>query len=271
MESRPRRPWAPPGPLTAPWLLGLLLCPWTPRPTGGQSVTHTGPPIMVTLANKSVSFNCRITYPYTPQFKNFTVRYYYVDRQGHQHLHQKTGCLPAKGKENQTLTQQCSISPKLRDASATGTYYCSVLWQKLTGKGNGTFILVRDTGYREPSRDPRNVLLFCLIGLLSVLSILCTALLLWKKKQMKRSHKRPARKGRSPALAPGPAASTATAEQPPAAAESLYTALQRRETEIYACMQPGASRTPSSGSLVSQENPHRFENDDEFNLVYENL
>ncbi|KAF6120621.1 NFAT activating protein with ITAM motif 1 [Phyllostomus discolor] len=229
MESRPRRPWAPPGPLTAPWLLGLLLCPWTPRPTGGQSVTHTGPPIMVTLANKSVSFNCRITYPYTPQFKNFTVRYYYVDRQGHQHLHQKTGCLPAKGKENQTLTQQCSISPKLRDASATGTYYCSVLWQKLTGKGNGTFILVRDTGYREPSRDPRNVLLFCLIGLLSVLSILCTALLLWKK------------------------------------------ALQRRETEIYACMQPGASRTPSSGSLVSQENPHRFENDDEFNLVYENL
>lgn len=270
MESRPRRPWVPPGPLAAPWLLGLLLCPWTPRPTGGQSVTHTGPAIVVTLANKSVSFNCRITYPYTPKFKNFTVSYYYVDRQGHASAQQKTGCRPAKGTENQTLTQQCRVSPVLLDASATGTYYCYVHWMKLRAKGNGTFILVRDTGYQEPSRGPQNVLLFCFIGLLSVLSILSTALLLWKKKQMKRSHKRPARKGPSPALAPGPAASTTTAEQP-AAAESLYTALQRRETEIYACMQPGASRTPSSGSLVSQENPHRFENDDEFNLVYENL
>lgn len=41
--------------------------------------------------------------------------------------------------------------------------------------------LFLDTGYQEPSRAPQNVLLFCFIGLLSVLSILCTALLLWKK------------------------------------------------------------------------------------------
>lgn len=38
MESRPPRRWAPPGPLApplaAPWLLGLLLCPWTLRLTG---------------------------------------------------------------------------------------------------------------------------------------------------------------------------------------------------------------------------------------------
>ena len=44
--------------------------------------------------------------------------------------------------------------------------------------------LLLDTGYREPSRAPRNVLLFCFIGLLSVLSILGTALLLWKKVRM---------------------------------------------------------------------------------------
>ncbi|XP_045043155.1 NFAT activation molecule 1 isoform X3 [Desmodus rotundus] len=269
MESRPWWRWALPGPLAAPWLLGLLLCPWTLRPTGGQSVTHTGPPIVVTLANTSVSFNCSITYLYTPKFKDFSVSYLYVDRQGQQSRERKTSCHPSAGTENQTLTKRCRVSFQVHDASATGTYYCLVRWPKFHMKGNGTFILVRDTGYREPSRAPRNVLLFCFIGLLSVLSILGTALLLWKKKEMKGSHKRPARKGPSPAPAPGPPPSTATPEQPPA--ESLYTALRRRETEIYACMQPEASRTPSGGSLLSQENPHRLENDGEFNLVYENL
>lgn len=38
MESWPLRRWAPPGPLAAPlaapWLLGLLLSPWTLRLTG---------------------------------------------------------------------------------------------------------------------------------------------------------------------------------------------------------------------------------------------
>ncbi|XP_037016575.1 NFAT activation molecule 1 [Artibeus jamaicensis] len=269
MESWPRRCWAPRGPLVAPWLLGLLLCPWTLRPTGGQSVTHTGLPIVVTLANKSISFNCSITYLYTPKLKDFTVSYFYVDRQGQQGRERRTGCQPIVGTENQTLTTQCRVYPKLSNASATGTYYCFVHWPDFHVKGNGTFILVRDTGYQEPSRAPQNVLLFCFIGLLSVLSIPCTALLLWKKKQMKGSHKRRARKGPSPALAPGPAASTARPEEPPA--ESLYTALQRRETEIYACMQPEAHRTSSSGSRLSQENPQRLESDGEFNLVYENL
>ncbi|XP_036924244.1 NFAT activation molecule 1 isoform X2 [Sturnira hondurensis] len=221
MESRPWPWWAPRGPLAAPWLLGLLLCPWTLRPTGGQSVTHTGPPIVVTLANKSTPFDCSITYPYTPKFKNFTVSYFYVDRQGQQRREKRTGCQPAMGRENQTLTTKCRVYPKLHNMSATGTYYCFVHWPYFHVKGNGTFILVRDTGYQEPSRAPQNVLLFCSIGLLSVLSILCTALLLWKKKQMKGSHKRPARKGPSPALAPGLAASTAGPEEPPA--ESLYT------------------------------------------------
>lgn len=35
MESRPPQWWAPPpGPLTAPWLLGLLLSPWTVQLAG---------------------------------------------------------------------------------------------------------------------------------------------------------------------------------------------------------------------------------------------
>ncbi|XP_054438535.1 NFAT activation molecule 1 isoform X1 [Pteronotus mesoamericanus] len=270
MESRPVRRGAPRGALTAPWLLGLLLSPWTLLLTGGQSVTHTGLPIMVTLAKKAVSFNCSITYPYTEKYKNFVVSYFYVDRQGQKREGQKTSCQPRMGTENQTLTTKCKISPKLPDTSATGTYYCSVKWSsQSTMNGNGTFILVRDTGYRESSGVPQMILFCCFIGLLSVLSILGTALLLWKKKQMKGSQKHPARKGASPAAAPGPAPSPAKPEQPPA--ESLYMALQRQETEVYACMQPETSRPPFGRSLLPKENPHRFENDGEFNLVYENL
>lgn len=50
MESQPRRPWAPPGPLAAPWLLGLLLCPWTPRPTGMHSPSHLPPALHIRAA-----------------------------------------------------------------------------------------------------------------------------------------------------------------------------------------------------------------------------
>ncbi|XP_054438536.1 NFAT activation molecule 1 isoform X2 [Pteronotus mesoamericanus] len=159
MESRPVRRGAPRGALTAPWLLGLLLSPWTLLLTGGQSVTHTGLPIMVTLAKKAVSFNCSITYPYTEKYKNFVVSYFYVDRQGQKREGQKTSCQPRMGTENQTLTTKCKISPKLPDTSATGTYYCSVKWSsQSTMNGNGTFILVReaDEGFTEtPSPEGR--------------------------------------------------------------------------------------------------------------------
>ena len=38
-----------------------------------------------------------------------------------------------------------------------------------------------DTGYQEPPQSPQKLLLFCFVGILAVLSILATALLLWKK------------------------------------------------------------------------------------------
>lgn len=37
MESWPPGRWAPPGPLSAPWLLGLFLLPWTLKLTGTPS------------------------------------------------------------------------------------------------------------------------------------------------------------------------------------------------------------------------------------------
>lgn len=268
MESRPRRGWAP---LAAPWLLGLLLSPWTLRLTGGQSVAHTGPPILASLANQAVSFGCRITYPYTPEFKIFTVSYFYVNRQGQESAEEPIGCQPSTGQENQTHTTACQVTPKLPSALATGTYYCSVRWPHARVRGPGTFILVRDTGYREPPRVPEKILLFSFLGILAALSALGTALLLWKKKQMRASWRQlaqriPAAKIPAPKI---PAPSTASPKQPPA--ESVYTALQRQDTEIYACMQSEAGSPPARRTFLSQEHAHGRQSESEFNLVYENL
>lgn len=106
-------------------------------------MAHTGPPILASLANQAVSFGCRITYPYTPEFKTFTVSYFYVNRQGQESSKEKTGCQPSAGRENQTHTTECQVTPSLPSASATGTYYCSVQWPSSRVKGPGTFILVR--------------------------------------------------------------------------------------------------------------------------------
>ncbi|XP_052497117.1 NFAT activation molecule 1 [Budorcas taxicolor] len=264
MESWPPRPRARPGPLPAPGLLGLILLPWTLPLAGAEerSVTHTGLPILVSLANRAVSFSCSITYPYTPKFKDFIVSYSYVDLQGQTSFVEKISCQPGTGSENQTHTTVCPITLKPHNASATGTYYCSVLWPDTRKTGKGTFILVRDTGYQEPPRSPQKLLLFCFVGILAVLSILATALLLWKKRQMWALWKHIAKK------CPGPSA-TSSPGQPPS--DSVYTDLQRRESEVYDCIQGEASSPPTSQGLLSQEKQHKFEGDGEFNLVYENL
>ncbi|CAK6443990.1 unnamed protein product [Pipistrellus nathusii] len=267
MESRPR----PRAPRAAPWLLGLLLSPWTLRLTGGQSVERPGPPILASLANQAVSFSCRITYPYTPEFRVFSVSYFYVNRQGQESAEEPTGCQPGTGQENQTLTTACRVAPRLPSALATGTYYCSVRWPHARVRGPGTFILVRDTGYREPPRVPEKILLFGFLGLLAALSVLATALLLWQKKQMRASWRQLAQRIPAAKIPPPkiPAPSTASPKQPPE--ESAYMALQRQDTGIYACMQSEAGSPPARRSFLSQENAHRCQSESEFNLVYENL
>ncbi|XP_057599220.1 NFAT activation molecule 1 [Hippopotamus amphibius kiboko] len=259
MESWPPQRRVLPGPLPSPWLLGLFLLPWTLQLAGAgtRSVTHTGLPIVVSLANKTVSFDCKITYPYTTKFKDFTVDYFYVDLQGRESSKEKINCNRGQGRENETHTTNCPVTPKLPDASATGTYYCSVGWWDSKMIGNGTFILVRDTGYREPPQGPQKLLLFCFVGILTVLSILATALLLWKKRQMQ-----------APRKHPGPSAARSQ-EQPPS--ESIYTDLQRRQTEVYDCIQSEARSPLSTHDLLSQEKQHSLEGDGEFNMVYENL
>ncbi|XP_008060211.1 NFAT activation molecule 1 [Carlito syrichta] len=229
---------------------------------GGQSVTHNGLPIMVSLANTAISFSCKITYPYTPEFKDLTVSYFHENLQGQRSSKKMLDCPPGQGVENQTHTFLCVITFTPPGASATGTYYCSICWSQSTVNGEGTFILVRDTGYREPPQNPQKSLLVGFTGFLAVLSVLGTALLLWKKKQMQAPGKHPTEKCPDPRSASNP-------KQPPT--ESVYTALQRRETEVYACIESEDGSPPTARCPLVQEKQHRFEDESELNLVYENL
>ncbi|KAM4881419.1 NFAT activation molecule 1 [Thomomys bottae] len=261
-------PWAPegllspPGHLQASGLLGCLLVPWALQLAGGQSITHTGLPIVVSLANRTGFFNCKITYQYTVQSGQFHVTYFYVDLKGQKSREFSTDCQSRQGIENQTYILDCHVSTWLSNASATGTYYCCVHQQSFTVNGNGTFILVRDTGYQEPPASPRKALFFGFTGLLVALSVLLTALLLWKKKQMLAPLKRPINTCPVPRPASKPT-------QPPE--ESIYTALQRRETEVYSFIESKTGSPPSSGIPPSQKELHRQEDNSDFNLVYENL
>lgn len=117
-------------------------------------MTHTGLPIVASLANSAVSFTCKITYQYTPKFQPFTVSYFHVDLQGRTSRKQPTGCRPASGTENQTYTLDCRVTLRLPNASATGSYYCCLLWPSstVTVTGNSTFILVRGEAPLASSR-----------------------------------------------------------------------------------------------------------------------
>nr|XP_060512163.1 NFAT activation molecule 1 isoform X1 [Panthera onca] len=235
MERRP--PWcrAPPDPLSGPQLLGLLLFPWTLQLAGGQLVTHIGAPIMVSLANEAISFGCKISYPHSPELKNFTAWYFHVDLQSQRSSEKQINCSSHPVKENQTHSLKCWVTPQLPNASATGTYYCSVHWPDVIRISEGIFILVRDTGYQEPPQGAQKLLLFCFTGLLTLLSILVTALLLWKKGQMRAPPKH---------LDPG----TAHGQEQPVA-ESIYTSLQGRDTEVYSCIQTVPSSLPPKPEL----------------------
>ncbi|XP_012880292.1 PREDICTED: NFAT activation molecule 1 isoform X1 [Dipodomys ordii] len=269
MESCPPRSGPPaglrswPGCLRASGLPGWLLASWALQLAGGQSITHTGQPIVVSLANRTASFSCSITYQYTPQFRHFHVTYFQVDLEGRKSKESPTGCQPSQGIENRTYTLDCQVTPPLPNALATGTYYCCSYWPSITACGNGTFILVRDTGYQEPPPSPQKALLFSFTGLLATLSVLLTALLLWKKKQMLVPLKCSTHACPDPRPASRPT-------QPPE--DSLYTALQRRETEVYSYIESKAGSLPSAaGSPPSQKKLRRQEDKSEFNLVYENL
>ncbi|XP_052016752.1 NFAT activation molecule 1 [Apodemus sylvaticus] len=265
MESR--LPWCgaragclhPPSRLPAWCFLCLLLVPWTPQLAGGISVTHTSPPIRVSLANTDVSFSCRIQYAAGSEVIIFPVSFFHVDIHGKRSLEKPIDCQYSPGMENQTM--DCTTKLSLPNASATGTYYCIVKGQD-TCQSDGVFILVRDTAYQPPSFKVREALLLGFTSLMSVLGVLGTALLLWKKKQILVLGKHTAK------TCPGLKSTIGTTKPP---AESIYTSLQGRETEVYACIEGETGSPVSSQSPATKEKLNKLEDDKDFNLVYENL
>uniref|UniRef100_A0A8C8U6L0 Nfat activating molecule with ITAM motif 1 n=1 Tax=Peromyscus maniculatus bairdii TaxID=230844 RepID=A0A8C8U6L0_PERMB len=188
---------------------------------------------MVCLANTPVSFSCRINNEGTPEFKDFTVSFFYEDLHGKRSLEKPIDCQHSPGAGNQTL--DCEVKLSLPNASATGTYYCLVQGRSISAQGSGTFILVRDTAYQPPSFKLQEALLFGFTGLLSVLCVLGTALLLWKKKQMSVLGKSITR------TCPAPQSANRTTKPP---AESIYTVSPRALLPLSGLTQ---ARAPETG------------------------
>ncbi|XP_020838435.1 NFAT activation molecule 1 [Phascolarctos cinereus] len=243
--------------------LGLILLPWTLQPGGGQRLTQLGEPIQVTLARHHLPLTCEVTYPYTPAFTKYTFSYYHIDLQGRQSPPVWASCSQTPGVKNMTHTEMCSFTlTALHNASATGTYYCLVKWPSHKEAGRGTFILVRDAGYKEPPESSKKILLFTFTGLLAVLSILGTGLLLWKaKKQRKSAKKIPHQKDSGPA--------GRSADPTPVRAGSIYTALQPHQAEVYDCLQNESSVPPSEWSPPTQTQKQMGV--EELNTIYENF
>ncbi|XP_038612783.1 NFAT activation molecule 1 [Tachyglossus aculeatus] len=242
-------------------LIFLALLPWLLQRGGGQSVVEKMPPILVKSAPSHVEFQCAVTYPNTDAYKNFQVGYYQTDHRGQRIQEVYFPCRAGPGPENQTLTTDCSFSAgPFRNASATGTYYCQVKWSGTKRKGNGIFILVRDSGYKEPPMSARKFLLITSTSLLAILSIVGTALLLWKTEVL------PLRK-----LLSRKDPVQETGIQEPARSGSVYTSLEHIQPEVYSIIEQDPSSPLQECGHLPQEQQLKVEADLECNSVYENF
>ncbi|KAM7182478.1 NFAT activation molecule 1 isoform 2-T2 [Macrochelys suwanniensis] len=227
------------------------------RPVAGQKVSVKQTPlIQVAFANEEVSMKCLVSYPYMKEYITFTIHYYWVNSQG-QRVAIKSYSVSEKipaGQTNQTTEKDYPHTVgSLENPPATGTYYCEAKWTSTTKKGNGVFILVRDTGYREPSPGTWKFLI-ALTTILTILSITETALLLWKRKTC---HSVPCPKlvvcpGRCPGVLERCPDLSTGAQAPSGSSEpsgSFYTCLESHQAEIYSVLED------NTNSLSLEANP----------------
>ncbi|NXS09878.1 NFAM1 protein, partial [Neodrepanis coruscans] len=117
------------------------------------------------------------------KYTKFSIFYYWINSLGQKtSIYNKSENIDIpSGKENKTATVSYNhrIIP-LEDTASTGTYYCEVKWNDVYKIGKGVFVLARGTGYIDTSYEW--TVLITLTVLLAVLSIIATALLLWKRK-----------------------------------------------------------------------------------------
>ncbi|XP_034630841.1 NFAT activation molecule 1 [Trachemys scripta elegans] len=227
------------------------------RQVAGQKVSVKQTPlIQVAFANENVSMKCLVSYPYMKEYTTFTIYYYWVNSEGKRVTIKNFSVSEAipTGQMNQTTEKDYpyTIGPS-ENPPATGTYYCEARWKSTTEKGNGVFILVRDTGYREPSPGTWKFLI-ALTTILTILSITGTALLLWKRKtcHLVSCPKLVVCPGRCPdVLQRCPDLSTG-AQAPSGSSEpsgSIYTCLESHQAEVYSVLED------NTNSLSLEKNP----------------
>ncbi|KAH1185293.1 hypothetical protein KIL84_018042 [Mauremys mutica] len=227
------------------------------RQVGGQKVSVKQTPlIQVAFANENVSMTCLVSYPYMNEYITFTIHYYWVNSEGKIvtiNNHSVSETIPT-GQTNQTTEKDYPHTVGTpENPAATGTYYCKASWRRKTETGNGVFILVRDTGYREPSPGMWKFLI-ALTTILTILSITETALLLWKRKicHLVSRPKLVVCPGRCPdVLQRCPDLSTG-AQAPSGSSEpsgSIYTCLESHQAEVYSVLED------NTNSLSLEKNP----------------
>ncbi|XP_021038921.2 NFAT activation molecule 1 isoform X2 [Mus caroli] len=215
-------------------------------------------PLFAAGAPDPAAKSCRIE-DFTGLQRDLPVNLFHTDIHGRRRWERQINCQHRPGMENHT--KDCMVKLSRPNTSATGIYYFIVEVEE-TYQSDGVVILVRDTVYHPPAFKVQEALMLGFTSLMSILSVLGTALLLWKKKQISVLGKHTAK------TCPGLKSTVGTTKPP---AESVYTSLQRRETEVYACMKEETGSPVFSQSPATKEKLNRFEDDNEFNLVYENL
>ncbi|XP_065279935.1 NFAT activation molecule 1 [Emys orbicularis] len=227
------------------------------RQVAGQKVSVKQTPlIQVAFANEKVSMKCLVSYPYMKEYTTFTIHYYWVNSEGKRVTIDNRSVSEAipTGQMNQTTEKDYphTIGPS-ENPPATGTYYCEAVWKSTTEKGNGVFILVRDTGYREPSPGTWKFLI-ALTTILTILSITGTALLLWKRKtcHVVSCPKLVVCPGRCPDVLQRCPNLNTGAQAPSGSSEpsgSIYTCLESHQAEVYSVLED------NTNSLSLEKNP----------------
>ncbi|KAM9173709.1 NFAT activation molecule 1 [Pangshura tecta] len=231
------------------------------RQVGGQKVSVKQTPlIQVAFANENVSMKCLVSYPYMNEYITFTIHYYWVNSEGKRvtiNEHSVSETIPT-GQTNQTTEKDYPHTVGTpENPPATGTYYCKANWRSKTETGNGVFILVRDTGYREPSPGMWKFLI-ALTTIFTILSITETALLLWKRKASPKighfvscpklvvcPERCPDVLQRCPDLSTGAQAPSGNSEP----SGSIYTCLESHQAEVYSVLED------NTNSLSLEKNP----------------
>ncbi|KAH0616818.1 hypothetical protein JD844_028232 [Phrynosoma platyrhinos] len=233
----------------------VILLLWSMQYGGSFHVQDTSL-IQIAFANEQINASCQVTMICKPEYADFEISYYRSDLEGREiTVYNEHKTHPACSVNTTFQTRyKLQIEPT-QHASVTGTYSCKVEWKKsLIRRGNGMFILFREKGYYLAEKRPAIwICLITVIIILVALSIVGTALLVWKREVMWpwKNHVK-----KCPDKRPTP-----QDIQPP---ESMYTDLQPHQPDIYIDFQKNLS-TPSYTVM-----PKTKEIQGEIQDVYEN-